>query len=312
MTGRAGRRGLDSAGPCRGGVVSAGVDGRRGGAGHLGGSRSPVVVPAHLQPGGQPGAPLPRRSGPLRTRPLVRAVSRQSPPPRPVAASRSGTGAARALRVRGDRRLAPHERGAVLARIYHESDLLVAEALAEGLFDGLDPPELAAVVSSCTFETRPGASPRSLARVPKGVAPRLQTLAGLAESLQAQEQSSHLPRTRAPDEGFADVAWRWARGQRLEHVLERAELAPGDFVRNIKQLIDLLRQLAVVAAPDTAATARHAAESLHRGVVAASAGPALAVDGDGGPRTPPEGVAAASSPAVSWASEPGRDGSRGR
>ncbi len=202
-------------------------------------------------------------------------------------------------------------RGAVLARIYHESDLLVAEALAEGLFDGLDPPELAAVVSSCTFETRPGRAP-ILARVPKAVAPRMQTLAGLAESLQVQEQSSQLPAHPGPRRGVRRRGLALGAGQRLEHVLERAELAPGDFVRNIKQLIDLLRQLAVVAAPDTAATARHAAASLQRGVVAASVGPALTVDGDGGPPTPPEGVAAASSPAVSWASEPGRDGSRGR
>jgi ATP-dependent RNA helicase HelY len=104
-------------------------------------------------------------------------------------------------------------------------------------------------------------------------------LDAIAEQVRTEEQQSNLPRTRAPDRGFSDVAWRWARGQRLEHVLERAELAPGDFVRNAKQLIDLLRQLVVVANPDTAATARHAAESLQRGVVAASAGPALAVEG---------------------------------
>jgi len=62
-------------------------------------------------------------------------------------------------------------------------------------------------------------------------------------------------------------------------VLERAELAPGDFVRNAKQLIDLLRQLAVVAPdPATAATAHAAATALQRGVVAASAAPAGATE----------------------------------
>jgi ATP-dependent RNA helicase HelY len=108
-------------------------------------------------------------------------------------------------------------------------------------------------------------------------------VADVAERLRAEEESSQLPPTRAPDAGFSDVAWRWARGQRLEHVLERAELAPGDFVRNIKQLIDLLRQLAVVGRPATAATARRAVEDLQRGVVAASAGPAFVeedVDGE--------------------------------
>jgi ATP-dependent RNA helicase HelY len=174
------------------------------------------------------------------------------------------------------------ERGIVLAGIYHESDLLVVEALAQGVFDGTDAPELAAMVSSCTFETRPGREPTG-SPPPKAVRGRLQKLAEVAESLRDAEQASRLSRTRAPDDGFADAAWRWARGQRLEHVLERAELAPGDFVRNVKQLIDLLRQLAVVGRPDTAATARHAAEVLQRGVVAASAGPALAMDGGRGP-----------------------------
>jgi ATP-dependent RNA helicase HelY len=184
-------------------------------------------------------------------------------------------------------RLTP--RGAVLAGIYHECDLLVAEALAEGLFDGLDAPGLAAVVSACTFETRPGRA-RPLTRPPKALRPRLERLAAVGERLRAEEQTSHLPRTRAPDDGFADVAWRWARGQRLEHVLDRAELAPGDFVRNAKQLIDLLRQLTVVGGVDTAATARQAAEALQRGVVAASASPALAVDAELRPQPPVSGV----------------------
>ncbi len=212
-------------------------------------------------------------------------------------------------------RLTP--RGVMLAGIYHESDLLVAEALAEGLFDGLDPPELAAVVSSCTFETRPGRAP-VLALSPKALRPRLEAIADVAEGLRSEEQASHLPRTRAPDDGFADVALRWARGQRLDRVLERAELAPGDFVRNVKQLIDLLRQLAAVGVPDTAGAARHAADLLQRGVVAASAAPALALD-----EMASAAVVAAADEAVPGAAilrsetgaiplEQGRRGSRGR
>jgi len=207
-------------------------------------------------------------------------------------------------------RLTP--RGATLAGIYHESDLLVAEALAEGIFDGLDPPELAATVSACTFETRPGRAP-SVSHPPKSVRPRLHALMTVAEALRAEERDSHLPRTRLPDDGFADGAWRWARGQRLDHVLERVELAPGDFVRNVKQLIDLLRQLAVVGRPDTAASARLAAESLQRGVVAASAGPALALEDDPGPsRDTVPGANVPSRGTVPGAARDRHDGSRGR
>jgi ATP-dependent RNA helicase HelY len=165
-------------------------------------------------------------------------------------------------------------RGALLARIYHESDLLVADALADGIFDGLDPAPLAAVVSACTYEIRPGRW-RPEPRPPKDVGPPLRALTALAEGLREDEETNRLSRTRSPDPGFAEVAWRWARGEKLARVLERAELAPGDFVRNAKQLIDLLRQLGTVApVPATAGSARRAATALQRGVVATSLGPA--------------------------------------
>ncbi len=180
-------------------------------------------------------------------------------------------------------------RGALLARIYHESDLLVAEALVAGLFDGLRVAELAAVVSACSYAARAGRW-RPEPRPPAAVTDRLQGLQALAERLRADEERSHLPRTRLPDPGFAEVAWRWARGDRLQRVLGRAELAAGDFVRNAKQLVDLLRQLQVVAPdPATAQAARRAADALQRGVVAASSAPPPGAedtgdDGDGPPR----------------------------
>jgi ATP-dependent RNA helicase HelY len=164
------------------------------------------------------------------------------------------------------------DRGALLARIYHESDLLVAEALCEGLFDDLAPPVLAGVVSGCTFEAR-GGRWRPERRLPRPLVGPLARLEVLGEQLRADEEASRLPRTRAVDTGFAEVAFSWAGGRRLEQVLERAELAPGDFVRNAKQLVDLLRQLALVAAPGTARAARAAADGMQRGVVAVSAVP---------------------------------------
>ncbi len=49
------------------------------------------------------------------------------------------------------------------------------------------------------------------------------------------------------------------------------EISGGDFVRNVKQLIDLLRQLGDVAnEAATAKAARDAADRLFRGVVAIS------------------------------------------
>jgi len=63
----------------------------------------------------------------------------------------------------------------------------------------------------------------------------------------------------------------WAAGTALVDVLEEDEITAGDFVRTIKQLIDLLRQLAVVLyQEDDRTAASTAAEMCFRGVVAAS------------------------------------------
>jgi ATP-dependent RNA helicase HelY len=45
-------------------------------------------------------------------------------------------------------------------------------------------------------------------------------------------------------------------------------MAPGDFVRNCKQLLDLLRQIEDVAEGEQADVARKAREAVNRGVVA--------------------------------------------
>ena len=70
------------------------------------------------------------------------------------------------------------------------------------------------------------------------------------------------------------------RGQELGRLLTPLDTGPdargtaisaGDFVRNVKQLIDLLRQLGQVLPDAGSAEAAHqAAEALFRGVVAAS------------------------------------------
>jgi ATP-dependent RNA helicase HelY len=79
---------------------------------------------------------------------------------------------------------------------------------------------------------------------------------------------------REPDAGFAWTAYRWASGHRLEAVLADADLAAGDFVRRIRQLVDLLGQVADAAAAQgtpagrqLAKSAKEAVRSLQRGVV---------------------------------------------
>jgi superfamily II RNA helicase len=67
------------------------------------------------------------------------------------------------------------------------------------------------------------------------------------------------------------LAHAWAAGEPLGEVLGDEDLSGGDFVRNVKTLIDLVRQVGDIA-PDqaTARSARQAADALHRGVVSIS------------------------------------------
>ena len=166
------------------------------------------------------------------------------------------------------------ESGERLARIYTETDLLVAEALHEGTLDGLDVAELAAVVSCFTYERRgpEGTAPTAPARWPtKRVADRARAVERIGHTLNHNEDDAGLPETRSPDPGFTPYAYDWARGDELADVLDDDEMTGGDFVRHVKQCIDLLRQLGDVA-PDatTRSRARSAADAMHRGVVAAS------------------------------------------
>ena len=173
------------------------------------------------------------------------------------------------------------ESGEVLARTYHESDLLVAEAMTSGVLDDLDVPSIAALVSCLTYEHRGRDRPPEPRFPSSTVRTRFMELRRIAEDLAADEETAGLSATRPPDAGFAHLAHAWAAGDGLAAVLEDEELSGGDFVRNVKQLIDLLRGIGDVAPnPATAARARQAADALHRGVVIASS--TVEVDETGG------------------------------
>ncbi|MGV0652736.1 RNA helicase [Mycolicibacterium thermoresistibile] len=172
--------------------------------------------------------------------------------------------------------------GRLLARIYSESDLLIAECLRSGAWQGLDPAELAAVLSAVLYESR-GDTPGSSAEIamPTGRIRRaLNETLRLWTELRADEQRHRISQSREPDSGFAPAIYRWATTGDLTTALEASDvldtgspLSAGDFVRWCRQVLDLLDQVRN-AAPDPAlrTAAKRAIDDIRRGVVAVDAG----------------------------------------
>jgi ATP-dependent RNA helicase HelY len=164
--------------------------------------------------------------------------------------------------------------GRQLSRIWSERDLLIAECLRGNAWAQLNPAELAAVCSSMVYEAR-----RDDAAAPKlppgAVREALASTVRLWGELTEQEAEYDLPVTGEPDLGFVWASYRWARGDSLDKVLtsmseDGSTLPAGDFVRWMRQLLDLLEQLSRAEAidPRMRATAGAAVSALRRGVIA--------------------------------------------
>lgn len=163
--------------------------------------------------------------------------------------------------------------GRWLRRLYAENDLLLAECLRRGVWDDLDAPALAAVVSTCVYSGRrddpaepyvPGGPHGVLARA-------LDATVRVWSEVEDLESEHRLDATGELDLGLVAAVHRWAVGRSLDAVLRGSEIAAGDFVRWCKQVIDVLDQLATAApTPALRRTANQAIDRLRRGVVAYS------------------------------------------
>ncbi|MFC5938882.1 DEAD/DEAH box helicase [Corynebacterium choanae] len=163
--------------------------------------------------------------------------------------------------------------GTMLSHLHSEADLLLAQCIRRGVFADLDPAEIAGVLSILCFQNRRDTPGKLLAPTDpiRLAAAKLQRI---FEELQWEEADNAIPPSKVPDPGFVGAAHQWTAGAPLEYALAAAqasgiELAPGDFVRWCRQLLDLMNQVAN-ATPDAdlAAKTRLAINAIRRGVVA--------------------------------------------
>ena len=164
------------------------------------------------------------------------------------------------------------DRGRHLMRIYSDIDLLAAESLRHGLWDDLPPSELAAALSVLVFEARRPDDARS-PRIPggRGQATSSPRWCGSGPSSTRWSGSTGSTSCASRTSGSPGRPTAGPRATTSTTVLGATDLAAGDFVRWMKQLLDLAGQVAD-AAGDTPLreTAREVVARLRRGVVAYS------------------------------------------
>jgi ATP-dependent RNA helicase HelY len=184
-----------------------------------------------------------------------------------------------------------NHQGQLLRSIYHECDLLIAESITSGVFEGLEPAQLAGLLSCFVFESKRASRTPSAARQVTtkkkramndrlgqsrrgNISERLNDINATAATIREVETRFLVPHAKEPDGKFATTIAAWARGASLSTVLDLADVeigqtSPGDFVRNAKQVADLCEQLSrmhdLTEVADVAAQAR---DAVLRSVVA--------------------------------------------
>lgn len=155
------------------------------------------------------------------------------------------------------------ELGSKLSRIYSEADLLICETFRQGIMSGLDSFDFAAVLSVFIYEARKD-SPIIVPNL--RVQEKVAEIAKIWLKIHDREIESNVEETRSIDLGFMSIAHSWAKGKSISSILEKNEIGIGDFIRSMRQLIDLLRQLAK-AYPEYTEVINKSLIAIDRGIV---------------------------------------------
>ena len=174
--------------------------------------------------------------------------------------------------------------GKVLARIYAERDLLIAECLRTGVFEDLSAAELAGALSACVYEPRLSAQSIGLPVAPGSrLGQCLRAQLGVSHRIHDLESLARIEASSGAEPALAGAVQAWCDGAQLADILDATELTAGDFVRWCKQLLDVVGQIASLSPPqdatpeqartvtDLSMRAAEASLDLNRGVVSWSA-----------------------------------------
>ena len=161
------------------------------------------------------------------------------------------------------------EAGQLLTRIYSECDLVIVEALKDELFAGLTAAELAAVVSVFVYSHR-GRPDDFTPLKNKKIWERVEAIEKIAKTITDLEWELGMDSKVILDSRYAEKIYSWASGHDLGAVLDSAT-SGGEFVRNVRLVSDLLRQIRTMGDTELQKVAAESIKTLERGVVVVTA-----------------------------------------
>jgi ATP-dependent RNA helicase HelY len=154
--------------------------------------------------------------------------------------------------------------GRVLLSIFSESDLLISEMLREDIFSSLKANEIPALLSGILYQTR--SDDKQLPRIPKSIDSSIQRVVHLWAKINDLELSYGINTQKEPDYGLSWSVFRWSSGNTIASILRETDVNVGDFVRHIKQVIDLIGQL-ISADPKNQDSYHEALRNIDRGII---------------------------------------------
>lgn len=165
-----------------------------------------------------------------------------------------------------DNRLILTSWGKLLKQIHSEFDLIIIESIKRNFLNNLDPVQLCCLLSGFVYNPR-----RDELDIPINVDDIIKNNANqilkLSDEINSMEEKLKISNLKNPHFGMANIIKQWCNGVNLKRILLKTDIAPGDFVRNVKQIIDLLRQIKRLNIPSITKIAEDAILLLDKGVV---------------------------------------------
>jgi superfamily II RNA helicase len=159
----------------------------------------------------------------------------------------------------------PTHAGLITSKIRTENEVFFAQAVMTGVFDELEPEQLAAVISAMVNDSNRQQMYSQL-RYSRPVRKTLEAVDRIARFVDKEQRKHNIALPMHINPSASAIVEAWARGTSWSQLTQMTTHDAGDLVRNIRRTADILRQLSKIheIPPSLAYTAHQALLALYR------------------------------------------------